>query len=68
MHICWEASAQADCASRPPCQVVKAALCAGLYPGVARVQHPRTTYTKTEHGAVAKDSESYELKLFPKVG
>lgn len=45
-------------------RIVKAALCAGLYPRVVKVVHPKTTYVQTEHGAVAKSSNAKELKLF----
>lgn len=46
--------------------IVKAALCSGLYPRVVKVVHPKTTYHKMEHGAVANNSKAQELKLMVK--
>ena len=45
-------------------RVVKAALCAGLYPHVVRVEHPKQQYTATLSGAVDKASDAKQLKLF----
>ena len=44
-------------------QIIKAALCAGLYPRVVKVVHPKTTYHKMEHGAIANDNVARELKV-----
>eukprot|EP00897_Mesotaenium_endlicherianum_P002934 jgi/Mesen1/2669/ME000167S01818 len=45
-------------------RIVKAALCAGFYPNIVRVQHPETTYQRMEHGTVAKDAAAHELRYF----
>ena len=50
------------CSGNP--KVVKAAVCAGLYPNVARVRHPPKVFTQTENGTVAADFKSQEIKLF----
>jgi hypothetical protein len=42
---------------------VQAALCAGLYPRVVKVVHPKTNYHAMAHGAVANSSTARELKL-----
>ena len=48
--------------------VLKAVLCAGLYPRVARVAHPSATYSKTAHGAFERDAEARNVKFFTKDG
>eukprot|EP00898_Chlorokybus_atmophyticus_P002355 jgi/Chlat1/311/Chrsp1S03185 len=45
-------------------RVVKAVLCAGLYPNVVRVQAPETTYKATEGGNVAKEAKAKEVKFY----
>eukprot|EP00039_Didymoeca_costata_P011156 m.154343 g.154343 ORF g.154343 m.154343 type:complete len:1541 (-) comp15082_c0_seq1:2172-6794(-) len=45
-------------------RIVKAALCAGLYPRVVKVRHPQTTYHKMKHGAVANENVARQLQLF----
>eukprot|EP00053_Salpingoeca_punica_P017114 m.163705 g.163705 ORF g.163705 m.163705 type:complete len:1485 (-) comp17116_c0_seq1:220-4674(-) len=47
-------------------KIIKAALCAGLYPNVARVRHPPKVFTQTENGTVVADFKSQEIKLFLK--
>eukprot|EP00051_Salpingoeca_urceolata_P013946 m.176717 g.176717 ORF g.176717 m.176717 type:complete len:1482 (-) comp17950_c0_seq3:91-4536(-) len=47
-------------------KILKAALCAGLYPNVARVVHPAQTYIQMEHGAVPNESRAKEIKMFLK--
>jgi ATP-dependent RNA helicase DHX57 len=44
-------------------EIVKAALCCGLYPRVVKVVHPKTTYHKMEHGTIANASKAQELKF-----
>ena len=45
-------------------RVVKAALCAGLYPNVVRVRHPEQTFAATGGGAVAKEAAAHTLRFF----
>ena len=45
-------------------RVVKAVLCAGLYPSVCRVEHPKAQYTATASGAVDKATTARKLKLY----
>ncbi|KAG5463106.1 MAG: hypothetical protein BJ554DRAFT_1712 [Olpidium bornovanus] len=47
-------------------KLVKAAICAGLYPNVARIQHPKTTYEQSLHGSIAVDPEARQIKFFTK--
>eukprot|EP00050_Salpingoeca_kvevrii_P019100 m.82484 g.82484 ORF g.82484 m.82484 type:complete len:1527 (+) comp8262_c0_seq2:687-5267(+) len=47
-------------------KILKAALCAGLYPNVVRIQHPETTYIQMEHGAIADETKSAGIKFFPR--
>eukprot|EP01135_Chromosphaera_perkinsii_P004816 Nk52_evm47s296 gene=Nk52_evmTU47s296 len=49
-------------------KVIKAALCAGLYPNVARVRHPDVTFFQMEHGTIANEAEAKQLQCFTKDG
>jgi ATP-dependent RNA helicase DHX57 len=49
-------------------KIIKAALCAGLYPNVARVRLPPKVYTQTENGTVAADFKSKEIIMFLRNG
>jgi len=44
--------------------IVKAALCAGAYPNVLRVEHPATKYKAVEAGAIEKDASPQQLRFF----
>eukprot|EP00117_Sycon_ciliatum_P015061 scpid13359/ scgid15069/ Putative ATP-dependent RNA helicase ucp12 len=44
-------------------RVVKACLCAGLYPNVAQIRRPEATYHQTEHGTVQKTPHAKELSF-----
>ncbi|KAF0286786.1 putative ATP-dependent RNA helicase DHX57 [Amphibalanus amphitrite] len=44
-------------------RLVSAVLCAALYPNLVKVLKPETTYTKSEGGALAKDTKHDELKF-----
>ncbi|KXZ49867.1 hypothetical protein GPECTOR_19g318 [Gonium pectorale] len=43
---------------------LKAALCAGFYPSVLRVDHPRTKYKEVYGGAEEADSDPKDIKFF----
>jgi HrpA-like RNA helicase len=45
-------------------RIVKAALCAGFYPNVARIEHPRTKYVTTAGGAKEKKNEGHQVRFF----
>ena len=45
-------------------RVVKAALCAGLYPNVLRVAHPESRFAPTAGGTVVKDAAPAAVKFF----
>jgi ATP-dependent RNA helicase DHX57 len=45
-------------------RVVKAALVAGFYPQVVRVQHPETRFVQTAGGTVEKEGEGRKMKYF----
>ena len=45
-------------------RMVKAALCAGLYPNVVRVRHPEQTFAPSAGGAVAVAAQAKELRFF----
>lgn len=47
-------------------RVVKAVMTAGFYPNVVRVKHPETTYIQTAGGAMDKDANPKDLKMFTK--
>ena len=47
--------------------VLKAALCAGMYPNVVRVQLPEKRYQEVNGGAFEKSSAAREIKLFCKM-
>jgi len=47
-------------------KMVRAIVCAGLYPHVARVDTPEQTYTKTESGAMAIAHNPKDLKIITK--
>ena len=49
-------------------RMVKAVLCAGLWPNVVRVVPPAATYAQTEHGAVAREGLAKNVKFFGKDG
>ena len=46
--------------------MVRAIVCAGLYPHVARVDTPEQLFTKTEAGALAVPHNPKDLKLITK--
>eukprot|EP00047_Mylnosiga_fluctuans_P018234 m.68497 g.68497 ORF g.68497 m.68497 type:complete len:1352 (+) comp7502_c0_seq1:1214-5269(+) len=48
--------------------VIKAALCAGLYPNAAKVVLPQATYYKMSHGAVARPTQSAKIRLYQRAG
>ena len=45
-------------------RLIRAVICAGLYPNVARVQKPDTKYAETVGGAMAKNALAKEFKFF----
>ena len=45
-------------------RMVKAALCAGLYPNVVRVRHPEQTFAPSAGGAVAVAAQAKELRFY----
>ena len=45
-------------------RIVKAALCAGFYPSVLRVEHPAAVFAETHGGALEKDADPARLKFF----
>jgi ATP-dependent RNA helicase DHX57 len=45
-------------------RMVKAAICAGLYPNVVRVRHPEQTFAPSAGGAVAVAAQAKELRFF----
>eukprot|EP00271_Cylindrocystis_brebissonii_P016940 TRINITY_DN4199_c0_g3_i1.p1 TRINITY_DN4199_c0_g3~~TRINITY_DN4199_c0_g3_i1.p1 ORF type:complete len:416 (-),score=36.57 TRINITY_DN4199_c0_g3_i1:441-1598(-) len=45
-------------------RVVKAVICAGLYPHIVRVQHPKTLYVQQVGGAVAQDAAAHEIRFY----
>jgi len=51
-------------ASADNANIVKAALCAGFYPNVLRVEHPVQRYKAVEAGAVEADSGPQEVRYF----
>lgn len=49
-------------------RVLKAVICAALYPNVARIDLPETTYHEVAGGAIANQYKSKDLKLRAKTG
>jgi len=47
-------------------RVVKAVLCAALYPRMLRVRNPNTKYKEVEGGTMEKESDAKETKFFTK--
>lgn len=45
-------------------RVVKAALCAGLYPQILRIEHPKAKFQKVHGGAVETDNAPGTIKFF----
>lgn len=45
-------------------RIVKAALCAGFYPSILRVEHPAAVFAETHGGALEKDADPARLKFF----
>ena len=45
-------------------RIVKAALCAGFYPSILRVEHPAAVFAETHGGAVEKDADPKALKFY----
>jgi hypothetical protein len=45
-------------------RIVKAALCAGFYPAILRVEHPTAVFAETHGGALQKDADPARLKFF----
>ncbi|KAK9809193.1 hypothetical protein WJX72_011126 [[Myrmecia] bisecta] len=45
-------------------RIVKAALCAGLYPSILRVEHPAEKFRKVEGGAFVMDNNPAALRFF----
>ena len=60
----WEADADEE--TQMDYNVLKAALCAGMYPNVARVQLPEKRYQEVSGGAFEKNQEAKAVKLFCK--
>ena len=52
--------------TRESVQLVKAAICAGLYPNVINVWKPLQKYNETSGGTVAADPEAKQLRFFIK--
>ncbi|KAJ1487392.1 hypothetical protein T484DRAFT_1786769 [Baffinella frigidus] len=45
-------------------RVLRAVICAGLYPNVVRVQKPETTYVEQVAGAIAQAPTAKQLKMY----
>lgn len=45
-------------------RIVKAALCAGFYPSILRVEHPAAVFAETHGGALEKDADPKALKFY----
>jgi ATP-dependent RNA helicase DHX57 len=58
------AAASAMDAHASSARVVKAALCAGLYPNVLRVKHPESRFAPTGGGAVVKETAASAVKFY----
>ena len=44
--------------------VLKAAICAGLYPNIVKVKLPEKRYQEVSGGAFEKDSKAKEIKFY----
>jgi ATP-dependent RNA helicase DHX57 len=49
-------------------RLIKAAVCAGFYPNIVRVNLPEKRYIKTEHGAVEKQGDAKGVRYFVQSG
>jgi len=45
-------------------KLIRAIICAGLYPNVVRIQNPDTTYVEQAAGAIAQAPTAKELKMY----
>ncbi|XP_002973866.2 DExH-box ATP-dependent RNA helicase DExH1 [Selaginella moellendorffii] len=54
-------------ASSNSVRVIKAVVCAGFYPKIARVRHPEKTYVQTEGGTVPKLAAAHEVQYFTRL-
>ena len=45
-------------------RLIRAVICAGLYPNLVRVQKPDTQYVETVSGSMAKSAAAKEFKYF----
>jgi ATP-dependent RNA helicase DHX57 len=60
----WDAAGDDANANANNTRVLRAVICAGLYPNVVRVQRPETTYVEQVAGAVAQAPTAKQLKMF----